>query len=305
MSDFVSGFWSVYIGAITVVSILACAVLLRMNSMRRPAAEIQLHGHVWDEDLREWDNPLPRWWMWLFYLTIVFALGYLAVYPGLGSYSGSFGWSSAGQYRDEMSKADAQYGPLFEKFLKQDLKAVAADPEARKMGERLFLTYCAQCHGSDARGAKGFPNLTDGDWLYGGAPETVEASILNGRNGVMPPLGPVLGAEGTQDVANYVRSLSGLAADASRAARGQALFAANCVACHGPEARGNPALGAPNLTDNVWLYGSSQATIVETVTRGRNNQMPAHKDFLGEAKVHLLAAYVWGLSAEGAKPEKK
>ncbi|MFZ5511571.1 MAG: cytochrome-c oxidase, cbb3-type subunit III, partial [Pseudomonadota bacterium] len=292
MSDFVSGFWSVYIGAITVVSVLACGVLLYLNSKRRaaPAGEAQLHGHTWDEDLQEYDNPLPRWWMWLFYLTIVFALGYLAVYPGLGSFQGAFGWSQVQQYQDEMARAEAQYGPLFAKYLQQDLKAVAADPEAKKMGERLFLTYCAQCHGSDARGARGFPNLTDADWLYGGEPAQIKTSILEGRTGVMPPLGAALGGEGVKDAAHYVRSLSGLAHDSIRAARGKELFAQNCAACHGAEAKGNIALGAPNLTDKTWLYGSSEATVIETITKGRSNQMPAHKEFLGEAKSHLLAA---------------
>src|SRR5574340_1048040 len=304
MSDFVTGFWSVYIAGITLVSILACAVLLYSNSTRGAGAggPAPLHAHVWDEDLREYDNPLPRWWMWLFYLTIVFGLGYLALYPGLGTYQGSFGWSSTGQYEQEMRQADAQYGPLFAKYLQQDLRAVAADAEARRMGERLFLTYCAQCHGSDARGAKGFHNLTDHDWLYGGEPAQIETTILQGRNGVMPRFGPTLGAEPVKDVAHYVRSLSDLSADSIRVARGRALFAQNCAACHGADARGNQAIGAPNLTDRVWLYGSSEPTIIETVSKGRNNQMPAHKEFLGEAKVHLLAAYVYQLGTRDRRP---
>lgn len=297
MSDFVSGFWSVYIGVLTVVSILACGVLLYSNSKRKSTTgEVQLHGHTWDEDLREYDNPLPRWWMWLFYITIVFALGYLAVFPGLGSYRGTFGWTQTGQYEEEMKRADAQYGPLFNKYLSQDLAAVAANEEARRMGERLFVNYCAQCHGSDARGAKGFPNLADNDWLYGGEATQVKTSIMEGRNGIMPALGPALGAEGTRDVAHYVRSLSGLTVDSLRAARGKELFAQNCAVCHGADGKGNPALGAANLTDDVWLFGSTENTIVETITKGRTSKMPAHKEFLGEAKAHLLAAYVWGLS---------
>lgn len=297
MSDFVSGFWSVYISVLTVVSILACGVLLYSNSKRKTTAgEAQLHGHIWDEDLREYDNPLPRWWMWMFYITIVFALGYLAVFPGLGSYRGTLGWSQTGQYEEEMKRADAQYGPLFNKYLGQDLAVVAADEEARRMGERLFVNYCAQCHGSDARGAKGFPNLADTDWLYGGEATQVKTTIMEGRNGIMPAMGAVLGSEGTRDVAHYVRSLSGLTVDSLRVARGKELFAQNCAVCHGPEAKGNPALGAANLTDDVWLFGSTEGAIVETVTKGRTSKMPAHKEFLGEAKSHLLAAYVWGLS---------
>lgn len=302
MSDFVNGFWSVYVALITLVSIIGCGVLLWTQSRVKqvPAgAEPELKEHVWDEDLREYNNPLPRWWMWLFYLTVLFALAYLAAYPGLGSYKGAFGWSSQGQYNDEMQKANAQFAPIFDQYMKQDIKVVAADPKARQMGERLFVTYCAQCHGSDARGAKGFPNLTDNDWLYGGEPEVIKTTIMEGRNGMMPP-GMLVG-EDARDAANYVRSLSGLSSDATRAARGKEKFATICAACHGPDGKGNQAIGAPNLTDKVWLYGSSEDTIFETITKGRTNKMPAHKDFLGEAKVHLLAAYVYGLSAQTGK----
>lgn len=306
MSDFVSGFWNIYVAGITALSILGCGLLLWLQSKAKrpqPGEQVQTHGHVWDENLEEFNNPLPRWWMWLFYITLIFAVVYLVVYPGFGTHQGSFGWSSAGQYNGEIAKANAQYGPIFDKYLKQDVKAVAADGEARQMGERLFLTYCAQCHGSDARGAKGFPNLTDSDWLYGGAPDVIKTTIMEGRNGVMPPF-TQLGGESIKDVANYVRSLSGLAADSIRVQRGKEVFQANCVACHGPEGKGTQALGAPNLTDSVWLYSSSEGTIMETVSKGRNNHMPTFKDFLGEAKVHLLAAYVYSLSADKTQAAK-
>ncbi len=301
MSDFANGFWSVYVSLITLVSIVGCGVLLWSQSKVKqlPAGtEPELKEHIWDEDLCEYNNPLPRWWMWLFYLTVFFALAYLAVYPGLGSYKGAFGWTSQGQYNEEMQIANAQYAPLFEQYLKQDIKLVAADPKARQIGERLFVNYCAQCHGSDARGAKGFPNLTDNDWLYGGEPEQIKTSITDGRNGMMPP--GMLTGEDAKDAAHYVRSLSGLSADAARVIRGKEKFAV-CAACHGPDAKGNQAIGAPNLTDKVWLYGSSEETIFETITQGRTNKMPAHKDFLGDAKIHLLAAYVYGLSTQTGK----
>jgi cytochrome c oxidase cbb3-type subunit 3 len=308
MSDFVSGFWNVYVAIITLVSVIGCAVFLWSQSRVKPLAagtQAELKDHVWDEDLQEYNNPLPGWWRWLFYLTVVFSLAYLAVYPGLGTYRGSFNWSSTGQYDAEMQQASAQYAPIFEQFAGQELKVVAVDPQARQMGERLFVTYCAQCHGSDARGARGFPNLTDNDWLYGGEPETVKASIMEGRQGVMPPFVPALSGEQVKDVANYVRSLSNLANDSLRSQRGKDVFAQNCVACHGPQARGMPAVGAPNLTDGTWLYGSSEASIAETIAKGRSNKMPAHKEFLGEAKVHLLAAYVIGLSARAAPGDGK
>ena len=297
MSDFTSGFWEFYVGIITVVSILACAVLLHTMSTRRvPGGTAQTTGHTWDEDLGEYNNPLPRWWIWLFYITIVFGLIYLVLYPGLGSYPGSTKWTSRGQYEEEVKQASEQYGPLYDKYAAQDLKQVAADPEARAIGQKLFLNYCAQCHASDGGGSRGFPNLTDRDWLYGGEPETIQTTILNGRNGIMPAMGPVLGDEGTKDVAHYVLSLSGRTVDSIRAARGREKFATICAACHGPDGKGNQQIGAPNLTDQIWLHGSSEASIIETIGKGRNSVMPAHKEFLGEAKVHILAAYVYSLS---------
>lgn len=304
MSDFTSDFWALYIALITVVSIVACAVLLYAYSTKRTVKGEQAGttGHTWDEDLAEWNNPLPRWWMWLFFITIIFSLIYLALYPGLGNYAGAFGWSSKQQYDGEQKQAAVQYGPIFDKYLKQDIKAVAAVPEARAIGQRLFLNYCAQCHGSDAGGGKGFPNLRDSDWLYGGDPETIKTTITNGRNGVMPPLGSALGSdEDVKDVGHYVLSLSGRTHDELRAVRGKAKFNGVCAACHMPTGKGNPAIGAPNLTDNIWLHGGSEAAIIETISKGRNNVMPAHKGFLDDGKIHLLAAYVYSLS----QPEKK
>ena len=216
-------------------------------------------------------------------------------------FQGVLGWSSVGQYKAEVKKADDTYGPIYDKYLKMDLKAVAADKEANEMGKRLFLTYCSQCHGSDARGSKGFPNLADADWQWGGEADTVKTTILEGRNGVMPPHAQ-LGDETIKNLANFVRSLSGLPHDAVLAAKGKEAFGTvGCTGCHGPEATGTPALGAPNLTDKVWLYGSSEATITETIKNGRNNRMPAWKDFLGEGKVHILAAYVLSLSGAEKK----
>ncbi|HEX8010590.1 MAG TPA: cytochrome-c oxidase, cbb3-type subunit III [Casimicrobiaceae bacterium] len=307
MSDFTSDFWSLYVAGLTLVSILACAVLLFvMGRMRVAAKKTQgegagTTGHVWDENLAEYNNPLPRWWMWLFYITIVFSLGYLVLYPGLGKLPGILGWTSAGAYVNEVRASDERVKPLYAKYLALDVKKVATDAQAQAMGERLFLTYCAQCHASDAGGGKGFPNLRDNDWLYGGDPQTIKESITNGRNGIMPPFGSVLGAEGVKNVAHYVRSLSGLPHDGLRAQLGKPLFEQNCAACHGADGKGNPAVGAPNLTDQVWLYGGSEATIVETITKGRGTassvtRMPAHKDRLDEGKIQLLTAYVWGLS---------
>jgi len=253
-------------------------------------------GHVWDEDLQELSNPLPKWWLSMFYITLVFGVGYLALYPGLGTFSGILGWTEKGQYDKEIAAADKQFNPLYEKYLKEDPKLLAANHEALKTGERLFVNYCTTCHGSDAGGGPGFPNLRDEDWLYGGDPQIIKASIMNGRTGAMPPWGAVLGPDGTANVAEYVLSLSGRSVNATVAATGKEKFMQLCVACHGPDGKGNPAMGAPNLTDNIWLYGGLKKTIMETIEKGRAGRMPAHAEFLGEAKVHLLAAYVYSLS---------
>jgi cytochrome c oxidase cbb3-type subunit III len=299
MADFINDFWSVYIAILVALSIIGCGVLLWSQSKVQVTVpkdgKVETTGHVYD-GLEEFNNPMPRWWMWLFYITIVFAIIYLALYPGFGSFAGKLGWHSAGQYQEEVKLAEAEVGPMFEKYKATDLKALAADSKANAMGERLFLTYCAQCHGSDARGNKGFPNLADRDWLYGGEPETIKLSILNGRHGQMPPMGAAVGSEkDVESVAHYVLSLSGSAHDSIKATAGREKFAV-CAACHGADGKGMAAMGAPNLTDKTWLYGGSVATIMETIRLGRNNVMPAFADFLGEAKVHLLAAYVWGLS---------
>jgi len=296
MSQFSSSFWDFYIAVVSLASILACGVFLKMQSVRK-AVEADTTGHVWDEDLQEYNNPMPRWWAWLFYVTIAFSLGYLVLYPGLGSYRGMLGWTQIGQYEQETREANAQFGPLYEKYAKLEIAEVAKSPEALAIGQKLFLNSCSQCHASDARGSRGFPNLTDKDWLWGSTPEAIRTSIAEGRRGVMPPFGPTLGETATRDAANYVLSLSGAAHDQAAASRGKEKFEQLCTACHGADGKGNPALGAPNLTDRIWLHGSGEAAIVEQITKGRQNQMPAHKDLLSETKIHLLTAYVYSLSA--------
>ncbi|MFL6563506.1 MAG: cytochrome-c oxidase, cbb3-type subunit III [Burkholderiales bacterium] len=296
MSQFTSQFWDVYVAILSVVSIVACALFLKSQSVRKVPGAAPTTGHTWDEDLAEYNNPLPRWWSWLFYITIVFALAYLVLYPGLGSWRGTLGWSQVAQLEQELAAADKRFGPLYEKFAALDVEALAKNPEALATGQKLFLNNCAQCHASDGGGSRGFPNLTDRDWLWGGAPANIKATITDGRTGTMPPFGPALGEQGVKDAAHYVMSLSGLTHDSLRKARGEATFKQICAACHGAEGKGNPALGAPNLTDRVWLHGSGEPAIIETITRGRSSQMPAHKDLLSEAKIHLLTAYVLSLS---------
>lgn len=308
MADFFNEWWGIGIAIIVAISIVACGLLLWSQSKVKvkigadgKPLPAETTGHVWDGNLMEQNNPLPRWWMWLFYLTIVFSIGYLVLYPGFGAHQGSFGWSQAGAYEKEMKEGEALYGPIFNKYMAMDVKDVAKDPQAQEIGQRLFLNTCSQCHGSDAQGAKSYPNLTDGDWLYGGDPVTIKTTITEGRNGQMPPMGAAVGSEDdVRNVANYVLSLSNSAHDPIKASLGKPKFAA-CAACHGAEGKGNQALGAPNLTDKTWLYGGDINTIMETINNGRNNRMPAHKDILTPAKIHLLTAYVWGLSNQSVQ----
>ncbi len=305
MSDFTSGFWPIYISVITLVSIIGTWVFLKSQTTRKlaPGEKPELIKHTWDGDLQDLNNPLPRWWLGLFYGTMVFALAYLVLWPGLGNYAGVLGWTSTGEYETEVKAAEARFQPVYAGFLQQDITAVATDPDARAIGRNLFLTYCSQCHGSDAAGARGFPNLTDGDWLYGGDPETIKTTLTGGRAGMMPAMGVALGPQGTKEVANYVLSLSGRRHDAALAATGRTKFAENCAACHTPEGTGMQAIGSPNLTDKIWLYGGSEAAIIETITKGRNGAMPRLDQTLGttsnkEAKLLLLTAYVYGLSRQ-------
>ncbi len=297
MSDFIHNFWSVYITAITLGGIFACALLLWATSRKKVAASADnTTGHVWDEDLREMNNPLPLWWVGLFILTIVFSFGYFYFYPGLGNAAGSYGWTSSGQYQEEVTKANEALKPLYTKYDGQPPEDLVKDPKAMAIGELLFMNNCAQCHGSDARGSKGFPNLTDADWLYGGSPDKIKETLHQGRMGVMPPMAAAVGTpDDVKNVAHYVLSLSGSPHDSLRASLGKAKFGA-CAACHGNDGKGNQAMGAPNLTDKIWLHGWGEETIVAMINNGKTNQMPAQKDRLTESQIHVLTGYVWSLS---------
>ncbi|MEJ7931911.1 cytochrome-c oxidase, cbb3-type subunit III [Ramlibacter sp. AN1015] len=297
MSDFTGNFWSVFVAGLTLVSIVACLVLLWVTARTRVASDADnTTGHVWDEDLREMNNPMPRWWMWLFVLTIVFSLLYLVAYPGLGSYQGQLNWSTAGNYEKEMSRAREQLEPLYAQFAARKPEDLAGDPNAMAIGERVFMNQCSQCHGSDGRGSKGFPNLADRDWLWGGEPAQIAQSIHQGRTGAMPPMGAAVGgSDDVKNVAHYVLSLSKAPHDSLRAQLGRGKFTA-CAACHGMDGKGNAALGAPNLTDDVWLHGWGEQAIVNIINNGKTSQMPAQQGKLTDAQIHVLSAYVWGLS---------
>jgi len=298
VADFVSEFWSWFIIIPTVIGILALFPLVYFNRGQKQSGEPDKMGHSWDEDLEEYNNPLPAWWLNLFYITLIFGIVYLILYPGLGSFGGVLGWSSKQRYENELEQAQAKYGPIFEKYQQTDIRTLAGNDEAMETAERLFVNYCAQCHGSDARGARGYPNLRDDDWLYGGEPQQIKQTIMKGRTGAMPGWEAALGEEGLFNVTEYVLSLSGRQHDPAVAAKGKEKYNQLCVSCHGPEGKGNIAMGAPNLTDRTWLYGGSQKTVMASIANGRQGRMPPHEEFLGEAKVHLLAAYVYHLSAQ-------
>jgi cytochrome c oxidase cbb3-type subunit III len=296
MSDFVASGWSWFVAIATVVSLLWCLWLLLVAAKRRVMATDNTTGHVWDGDLKELNNPLPRWWMGLFVLTVLFSFVYLLLYPGLGSFLGKLGWTSSGQYEIEQARAAAALEQRYARFAGVSFEQLGTDAEARGIGERLFLNNCAMCHGSDARGSKGFPNLTDDEWLWGDKPENIIQTIAQGRQGNMPPMAAAVGsAEDVRNVANFVLSLSGSPHNNIAAQLGRSKFGV-CAACHGADGRGNTALGAPNLTNNIWLHGWGEAAVIDIVTKGKVNVMPAFGERLTEAQIRILAAYVRSLS---------
>lgn len=323
-----SSFWNIWVWVLSLGTIVGCFLLLRMCLKNfADVGEGEPTGHVYD-GIEELNNPLPKWWSTFFLLTIIWAVGYMALY-GLGNWTGLLGWKSSNQgilnlaeskaktleylekdsgvlvqYDREVAAADAKFGPIFEAYAARSIEDLATDSEALKVGQRLFIQNCAQCHGSDAHGTTGFPNLADKDWLYGGSPEKIKETLLYGRKaaGMMAWSGALGGEQGVKEVAAYVISLSGRSVDPELAQAGQAKFAL-CAGCHGPDGQGSlamgmPTMGAPNLTDNIWLYGGSQRVIEETIRNGRAGVMPAWKDILGEEKVHLVTAYVYSLSQD-------
>jgi len=294
-----SAFWSIWISVITLAVVFGVTWLLfatRKSEKFKETTE-ETVGHAFD-GIEEYDNPLPKWWFNMFLITVVFSLGYLALYPGLGNFKGLLGWTSYNQWEKEMAHAEEVYAPVFAKYAALSIEELnqPGNETGLKMGQRMFANNCSVCHGVGGVGAYGFPNLTDNDWLYGGQPDTIVSTIVNGRQGGMPAWGAILGEDGIQDVTNYVLSLSGSEHNATAAERGQTQFNTLCAACHMPTGEGMQALGAPNLTDNTWLYGGSFEQIAHTLRVGRAGVMPAHKDLLSDDKIHLISAYVYSLS---------
>lgn len=291
-----SAAWSIFIIVLTVVMIVGCTWLLWSTS-RPIKGEGETTGHVWDGDIREYNKPLPRWWLHLFYATIVYSIGYLIWYPGLGNYAGVGEWTSVKQHDADRDEAEARLAPLFARFETMSIEQIAGDADGLRLGRSVFGNHCAMCHGSDARGAIGFPNLTDSDWLWGGTPDAILSSVMDGREGLMPPLGAVLGSDlAVSEVAVYTQSLSGRKVDVEMAAAGKRRYDTLCIACHGADGTGNQALGAPNLTDDIWVHGSGLDAIRTAIVEGRHGQMPAHRDIIGPVRARLVAAWVWAQS---------
>lgn len=288
---------SAFIIILTVLNTVAAVLLLVWMRKRRgeAARTSDTTGHVWDGDLREYNNPLPRWWLWMFVLSVVFAVVYVALYPGLGDLRGALGWTQVKQWEQMQAQQEIQAQTILARFAGRDPLDLAGDPAALAIGRNLFANNCAACHGSDGRGSTGFPNLTDRDWLWGGDGETIRTSIAQGRMGIMAPWQEVLGDAGVADTTAYVMTLSGRKATSGDATAGAAHYAAYCAACHGPDGRGNTAVGAPNLTDDIWLHGGTEARIRETIALGRQNNMPAQEPRLGDTRTRLLTAYVLSL----------
>ena len=290
-----TSFWSMWIIVLTSVTIVGITWILFANRKREQQSADKTTGHEYD-GIQEFDNPLPAWWFYMFVLTIVWGVGYLVIYPGMGNFPGILGWTQIEQHDRQVTAADEKFRSMRDRYMALPVEEIAGDPAVRKMGMRMFGNNCAQCHGADAKGSYGFPNLADGDWIFGGTPDAIKASIANGRQAAMPPWGSIIGDKGVTDVTAYVMSINGRESDSAQVAAGEKVFQTYCVACHGADATGNPALGAPNLKNGIWLYGGTPEQISHSIRAGRNGVMPAHGDTLSEDKIHIITAYVYGLS---------
>lgn len=299
MGEFTGTFWPWFIAIVSVVSLLACFWFLWWVGRGPRPTEGETSGHVWDGDLVELNNPLPGWWRWLFYGSLVFALVYLWWYPGLAVFQGNKEWTQIKQWEQEVADHDARFGPVYARFEAMDIPTLASDADARRIGERLFLNHCTACHGSDAGGAYGYPNLRDDDWQWGGTPEAIETTITWGRFGLMASWEATLGEQGVEEVAQYVLNFSGRATKPELLEAGKAHFEKICVTCHTADGTGKLDVGSLNLTDDIWRYGGSEQAVKTTIAKGRKGQMPGHDGILSPVKIKLLSAYVYGLSNQG------
>lgn len=293
-----STFWSIFIIVLVVINVGGCLWLISWTmDMKTDDEDSESTGHTWDGDLKEYNNPLPKWWLNTFYLTIIFTVVYLILYPGMGNFAGVLGWTQAGQYDEQLEATRSKYEEIYAAFAGVELAALANNEDALRLGRNTFMNNCASCHGSDGRGAKGFPNLTDAAWLHGGSPDAIYTTIAKGRTGVMAPMGAVVGEDGADQIIDFLLSEDGDTSEAVMAGK-QKFMTSGCIGCHGVNAEGNPALGAPNLRDDNWLHGSSREQIRSVIVNGVVNQMPAQLDLIGEDRVRLVTAYVLSLGQE-------
>jgi len=296
-----TAFWHWFVVIITLAFTLAMVLLFVVTGKTRippqtDAEGNETTGHVWDHDLKELNHPMPRWWLGLFYATVVFALLYLVLYPGLGRYAGFLEWTSEDQYQAQMAAATARFNEQFGALAARPIEELSRHPDALRMGRNLFAHHCSTCHGADARGAPGYPNLTDDHWIWGGQAEQILTTIRDGRQAAMPGFASVLDDQAVTRTAVYVQKLAGQTVDSVLATAGKRQFETICAACHGLDGTGNPLLGAPNLTRGVYTYGGNLSSLRQTIRHGRQGIMPAQEDLLGEARTRLVAAYVMSLS---------
>jgi cytochrome c oxidase cbb3-type subunit 3 len=284
--------WFVIIGTVGSILLFYAVLHLNRHTGRGPG---ETTGHNYD-GIEEFDNPLPAWWYWLFVLTLVYGLGYMVWYPGLGNFAGVGNWTSVGELEIAQKESHAKYEPLFARYSQVPVEEIHKDPAAAKMGQRLFSSNCAVCHGSTAAGGFGFPDLIDDVWTWGDDGQAIKQTILEGRKAAMPAYGAIIGDQGVGDVTSYILDLNNREADSESVKLGKNIFETYCIACHGPGAKGMQALGAPDLTNGVWLYGNSRSRIEFSIKNGRNGEMPGFRYTLGENKAHVLAGYVYGLS---------
>lgn len=290
-----TSFWSMWIIILTSITIVGITWILFANRKREQQTTDKTTGHEYD-GIQELDNPLPAWWFYMFVITIVWGVGYLIIYPGMGNFPGILGWTQIEQHDREVSAADEKFRAMRDRYLALPIEEIATDPAVLKMGMRMFGNNCAQCHGADAKGAYGFPNLTDNDWIYGGDPAAIKATLVNGRQAAMPAWQQILGDQGIAETTEYLLQINSRDADEAQAEVGEKHFATYCAACHGADGKGNPMLGAPNLTNGIWLYGGNREQIAHSLRAGRNGQMPAFQDTLSEDKIHIITAYVYSLN---------
>lgn len=290
-----NSFWSLWVIILTTITVILILWILIANRKTKQRGPDQKTGHEYD-GIEEYDNPLPAWWMYMFLLSILFSIGYLIAYPGMGNFKGMLDWTQEKQYENEVKVAEEDFLAAYNAFDDKSIEGLATNEKAVRMGQRLFANNCTVCHGADARGTKGFPDLGDKDWLYGGNAERIRESITQGRRGMMPAWGPVLGTENTHAVASYVKALSEGQGEAAAVSQGKQVYASYCAACHGVSGEGSEMLGAPRLNDGVWLYGGSVEAITASVTNGRSGQMPAHGEVLSEERIQLISAYIYSLN---------